>query len=312
MELLHVVVSGNPDGLPVLLSGGLGAAWFDWDLVADELADGHRLIRFDRAGTGTSGEADGVPSLRSAVRELAELAETVGARVTLVAHSMAALHAEALARIRPELLRGLVLVDPSYEPDLRVRLRLANVLAPAYRMAGAVLDVTRLARVLGPLARRWSVRRASVRGEVVPEAEIIEVYGRGRVLAEIALENQAYREMASDLVALRSRRPFPQIPLVVLTATADGGPASAHDRAELAAMSPLGRHVELPESRHMVPFDRPDAVAEAVRWAEAGGWREVGGWPVPGGWPVAGGRTEADGRAEAGGWGGTVRRAEER
>jgi pimeloyl-ACP methyl ester carboxylesterase len=33
---------------------------------------------------------------------------------------------------------------------------------------------------------------------------------------------------------------------------------------ELAALSPLGELVELPDSAHYIPFDRPDAIADAV------------------------------------------------
>lgn len=267
--MMHVVAVGDPAAPPVVFSGGLGAAWFDWDPVVPLLQDTHRVIRFDRPGTGASPPAAEPPSLRAAVGDLARLARCAGAPVTLVAHSMAAFHAEALARIHPELVRGMVLVDPSWEPEAGVRLYLAGVLTPAYRAAGALLDLTGLARVVGPLARRYAIGRGSLRGEMVSAPLVKAVYGSGRVLGEIGAENQAYREMAFDLWQLRRRRPFPDIPLVVLTAAGDRADegarrawASCH--AELAAMTPYGRCVELADSRHMVPFDRPDAIADAV------------------------------------------------
>jgi pimeloyl-ACP methyl ester carboxylesterase len=96
------------------------------------------------------------------------------------------------------------------------------------------------------------------------------VYGRGTVLGTVLSEEFAYREMAEDLDRLRARRPFPAIPLVVLTALGD--PGQSEDEREkwseghrlLAEMSPYGRQVVIPGARHMVQMDRPQAVADAV------------------------------------------------
>ncbi|MGI8330231.1 alpha/beta fold hydrolase [Actinomadura scrupuli] len=268
-SLVHVVTAGKPDNPPVIISSGLGGAWFDWEPVVELLRDDYRVICFDRPGTGLSPGTGTTPSLRAAVRELAALARGTGRPVTVIAHSMAAFQAEALARIHPELVRGLVLVDPSYEPDARVRLRLSAVLSPLYRLTGTVLETTRLARLIGPWARRRILAQVSTRGEIATPQTVRRVYGRGVVLAGVLTENQAYSEMAADLAGLRRRRPFPDIPLVVLTALGDlGGPeqerawAAAH--AELAAMSPRGHQVELPGHLHMLQLDRPDEIAGAV------------------------------------------------
>lgn len=56
----HVVVEGN--GPPVLLSAGLGMAWFDWDEVAALLAPHRTVVRFDRPGHGLSGPAVAPPT----------------------------------------------------------------------------------------------------------------------------------------------------------------------------------------------------------------------------------------------------------
>ncbi|MCW2883677.1 MAG: alpha/beta hydrolase fold protein [Streptosporangiaceae bacterium] len=268
-SMVHVVTAGKPDNPPVVISSGLGGACFDWDPVVELLRDDYRVICFDRPGTGLSPSSRATPSLRAAVRELAALAEWAGQPVTVIAHSMAAFQAEALARVHPELVRGLVLVDPSFEPHARVRLRLANVLTPVYKLTGTVLEATRLARLIGPWARRRILPQVSRRGEIATPQMVRRVYGRGAVLASVLTENQAYNEMAADLAGLRLRRPFPEIPLVVLTALGDlGGPERerfwAAGHADLAAMSPRGRQVELPDHLHMLQLDRPDEIAGAV------------------------------------------------
>ncbi|MFV2209345.1 alpha/beta fold hydrolase [Actinomadura sp. LOL_016] len=271
-EQVHVVRSGPVDGPPVLLDSGLGGAWFDWDPVAALLRDAHRVTVFDRPGLGASPAGAAPPSLRRDVALAAALAERAGrGPVTLVAHSMAAFHAEALARVRPDLVRALVLVDPSHEHDARARVpvRLSSVLTPAFMAAGALLELTGAAGVAGPWGRRAVLRHTSRASDPAPDAAVRSVYGRGTVLGTVLAENFAYREMAADLVALRVRRPFPPVPLVVLTALGDVRRegcrrAWSDGHVRLAAMSPRGRQVELPEARHMIHLDRPDAVAGAV------------------------------------------------
>jgi pimeloyl-ACP methyl ester carboxylesterase len=267
---MNVVVSGDAQAPPVLLASGLGGAWFDWARCTGPLrAAGFRVIVFDRPGLGASPITRERPGLARAIDHTAAVAEWAGPAPILVAHSMAAFPAEALARLRPGLLGGLVLVDPSWERDAEVRLRLSGPLTPAARAAGALLDVTGLAGIAGPWLRRQALRRISRAPDVATEQQIRSVYGRGQVLARIALENQAYAEEAADLRALRQRHPFPDIPLTVITALGDlSTPRErrewADGHAELAALSPRGEQIELPDCPHQVQADRPDVIADVI------------------------------------------------
>jgi pimeloyl-ACP methyl ester carboxylesterase len=72
----------------------------------------------------------------------------------------------------------------------------------------------------------------------------------------------AMREMRA------AARPFPDVPVVVLSA-ARGFPRRfrAHWtrlQAALAAAAPQGRHVIVDGTGHDIPRDRPDVVAEAI------------------------------------------------
>jgi pimeloyl-ACP methyl ester carboxylesterase len=275
-EQVHVVESGPADGPPLLLSSGLGGAWFDWAPTVALLEKEHRVAVFDRPGLGLSPAGVAPPSLRRDTAVLEALAARARRPVTVLAHSMAAFHAEALARLRPRLVRGVVLVDPSYERDPRVRVRVAAALTPLATATGALLGATRLAKVAGPLGRRLVLKRTSRRDDAVPADVVRSVYGRGTVIGTVIAEELAYREMAADLAALRERRRFPDVPLVVVTALGDvDDPAGKREWAEgherLAAMSPRGVRVELPDALHMVPLDRPDAVADAVAAAGRAG-----------------------------------------
>jgi pimeloyl-ACP methyl ester carboxylesterase len=265
---VHVVVEGPPGGAKIMLSSGLGGAWFDWQPTVDLLRDSHRVINFDRPGLGASPPERAAPSLGHETELLAALAQWGGSPVIIAAHSYAAFHAEALARTYPDQVAGLVLVDPSCERAARLRVRLSPLITPVTRAIGTLAGVSGAARLLGPPARGWFMRKIS-RRDAAPPALVRAVYGRGAVVGAALAEYVAYREMAADLAGLRSRRPFPEIPLVVLTALGDvRRPASRRAWVEchrrLAAMSPYGTQVTLDDARHLLQTDRPDAVAIAL------------------------------------------------
>lgn len=266
-DRLHVVAEG--DGTPpVLLSAGLGGAWFDWAEVTGALRDRHRAIAFDRPGLGGSPPIAARATLRGEADRLAALAVWAGGPVILVAHSYAGFHAEAFARLYPELVRGLVLVDPSCELEPPSHPRLFTRLAPIARVTGTVLGKTGIARLLGPRGYAATMRMTSVRGDQAPKGYVRAVYGQGHVLGTLLEEDTEYRQMAADLIVLRTHRTFPDVPLRVITALGDmhGEGARAWERghAVLAKMSQRGAHVVLHDSRHMVQTDRPDVIAAAV------------------------------------------------
>jgi pimeloyl-ACP methyl ester carboxylesterase len=266
-DRLHVVEEGTGSP-PVLLTSGLGGAWFDWNAVVELLRDRHRVIAFDRPGLGGSPPTGHRPAgLCAEADRLAALARRTGEAVIVVAHSLAGLHAEAFARRHPELVEGLVLVDPSAEQDRPPHARRLSRLAPAAGLAGHAIGMTGLARFAGPRIRGAVMRRITERGDVAPPELARAVYGRAHVLGMLLAENAAYRQLAVDLLALRESAPFPEVPLCVITALGDvRGDRREWRRAhaDIAALSPYGRQIVLPHTRHLVQIDRPEVVAEAV------------------------------------------------
>ncbi|GAA3118685.1 alpha/beta fold hydrolase [Streptosporangium carneum] len=245
----HVLVEGA-GAPPVVICAGMAGAWFHWERVAGGLTAHHRVIRFDRPGLGLSSGHLGPPTLREEAERIAALAESA----VVVGHSVAAMHAEAFARLNPGRVAGLVLVDPSCEREAGGRGGPSAALVRAVQRAlpalGGTFGATALAGLTLPLAHRL------VMG---PHDRARPVYGRGRVLAAALAEWLAYPDMAVELDELRRSRPFPEIPVVILSA---GGEDPCH-RA-LAGL--LGaRLVPLPDTGHEVQLERPEAVAEAVR-----------------------------------------------
>lgn len=244
---LHLVADGPADAPPVVLTSGLAGAVADWDAVTRLLARSARVLRFDRPGIGASTPSFEATSARREVAVLDAVVDFAGAPCVLVGHSLAGLHVEAYARLRPARVRGVVLVDPSLAPPGIGRpFDLDAVLAAGLvrlGLAGAA------ARCAGPLLR---------------------LFGRPPVRAAVVAELAGYVDLVAEVDALRGAHPLPDVPWLVLTAGGTLGGQRTADRVltaheSMAALAPHGVHRIVPESTHLMQLDRPAVVAEAAQ-----------------------------------------------
>jgi pimeloyl-ACP methyl ester carboxylesterase len=278
----HVVVDEGPQDAPVVVfTSGLGGAWYDWDAVVPLLAGRATLVRFDRPGLGWSEPTAVPPTLAGEaerIRALLAALELPGPAI-LVGHSLSGFHVEAFARMFPQLTAGVVLVDSSTEPDAvppagytqRVR---------RWRTIAGFGRVTGLGALVGPSVWRTIIGATTLHGpKTVDPEQVNATFAAGRPGVAAMVENTLYFDVAAELLELRCEKDFPPVPLRVLA-------AFGHSRVEralmprglasrvadswrlrqrdLAALSPQGELIELTDSAHYVPFDRPDAVADAV------------------------------------------------
>jgi len=101
-------------GDPLVLVHGTGAQIEVWGQTLDDLAASHRVIAYDRRGYGRS-EHRPVRDYRRHVADAVELIERlVGGPAVVVGHSSGASVALVLATERPDLVRALVVAEPSF------------------------------------------------------------------------------------------------------------------------------------------------------------------------------------------------------
>jgi pimeloyl-ACP methyl ester carboxylesterase len=235
-------------GPAVLITSGMGGAWFHWDAVASDLAGDHRVIRFDRPGLGRSPAATAPPTLYAEAARLAALAPAHPEKAAVIAHSMGAWNAEAFARLHPLRVSRLVLVDPSCRDGLsRGTSPLGRAVGRWLPALGGTWGATAAARCFGRLAHRLSGAGGDREG----------VYREGPVLAAAVGEWFAYRDMALDLRTIRSEHPYPPIPTVVISA---GRANPCHERLARALGAEL---VRLPDSGHQVHLDVPGVITRS-------------------------------------------------
>ena len=260
------VISAGAGSPAVLFDSPLGTPLEAWSLVAPSIADQTQVILWDRPGIGGSGPFQPLDAAGMADAMAAVVARVGASSVVAVGHSRGGIDVLALAAFRPELVAGLVLVEPSH-PEQLTRMPDADG-----RLLGAVRI---LAKGPGPVAQlpalaiRTIVRIAGQRAR--PGA---------RLLAELAptiarradgfmAEHDAGPALLADVGAALTERGLPDVPLVVLTGDENySDPADqavwATMHAELVDLSDRGRHVHV-ACGHEMPFSHPGAVIDAIR-----------------------------------------------
>ena len=213
------VGAGEP---AVVLEAGLNNGAASWQRVMPLLAPHVRVAAYDRAGLGGSAPAPGLVAIDRQIDDLASVITGLAAGpCVLSGHSWGGILVQLLAFRRPDLVAGLVLVDPGHE-EIESGLPL-------------------------PIQWGWRVTRAVFPDELHEAAPVTVA---------------ALRDLRT------AARPFPDVPVVVLSA-ARGFPRRfrAHWtrlQAGLAAAAPQGRHAVVDGTGHNIPRDRPDVVAEAI------------------------------------------------
>lgn len=264
-----------PDQPTVILTPGAAGGAYDWDLVVPLLPTRYRVWCLERpvldgrdsrsrasSLAGFTGHAaTGLPTLREEAERLAAAADQRGGAI-VVAHSMSALHAEAMGRLHPHSLRGLVLVDPSYGTVPRSPRRKSGIGEALSRRAAPFL--TSVVPALWTIGARFQTSHA------LPPSVRAAARARFRSPAMITAawqEYLAFDSMLRDLFTLREETTFPSVPVWILTATGGMPTGKAvlwmnyHERLveSLAARQRL-----LPGSRHYVAWDHPQLVARTI------------------------------------------------
>jgi pimeloyl-ACP methyl ester carboxylesterase len=281
---LHVTCSGTGRP-PVVLEAGIAASSLSWAAVAPSVAQFTRVCTYDRAGLAWSD----VPSCPRTFDRIVEEFATVIARVApgerciLVGHSFGCFIVRGYAGRHPDVVAGLVLVDPAVEwlkPDAEraYRLRRAQYLA----RIGAVLAHVGIPRALLALlvggapaapqrfSRLFGDTVAQTLGRLVSEVRKLPP-GTYPVMQAFWSEPKCYHAMADHMAALerdgtamaQSVSPA-EIPTVVIS-SGNQPVEQIEMQRMLADASHAGRHIIAARSSHWVQLDEPELVSAAVQ-----------------------------------------------
>jgi len=272
-------------GAPVaLLESGLGSGAWSWRTVQPQMARTTRVCSYDRAGYGASDEATDSRDIEALAGDLAVVAKAVGSGkpVVLVGHSLGGPIVRQFAYHHPEMVAGLVLVDPSGDHQIE-RFSAIN---PDFLKAQAMSNsgTQRCAALLekGPVTQSMPEYKMCVspppQDMPLDLTHFHDAYNQSPVhlRASLAEVNNAL-SAASGKQADAARHPLGPKPMIVLTAgkpnptpgmsAEDAGKINALWREmhwEMTALSTRARRRYVEGAGHMIQIDQPQAVIDAV------------------------------------------------
>lgn len=247
-----VEVTGTTGSPVLLLPGGAATSRGFFPGLVDALA-GHRVISLDRPGTGLAQDR-GVASLPSGSAAAAEVLINLGAGpAVVVGQSLGGAVAVQFAMDHPELVAGLVLIDPTPVdmPKLPATLRrLFGILGLPGRLPVVGVRLDRLV---------WNLmsRRAHVADDARDGLEVMISSASMHTTA------RALRTLTADVVALAPRLGRLDVPGVILTAERKPSHVVRQSHERLAAL--LGARIVAPEGAvHAEHLRDPKAVNDLV------------------------------------------------
>lgn len=255
-----VPVTVHGSGPAVLLVAG-GAESSDGYFVGlEKVFETCTVIVQDRPGTGsTPARPSGPDHLDQQARDLRAVVDAVGAGpVVVVAHSLGGPVSIQLAADHPEVVAGLVLLDPTPIGNA--------VAARGLRLATRVLSVVPSIPLVGSLSKAASVRsmkrKISERPALKPHEEKLLQMLSGDIWSGVV---PLLKHFAADGSSLAARLKAQPLAMRGILATADRKPGSPAAKLHAAMAVGTGTNLEVwPGTTHIVQLEEPERVQQAI------------------------------------------------
>ena len=208
----------------VVIEMGLGACIAEWESLARELGKNHGVLVYERAGINHSDKSDEERTPTNIAEELKRLIDEIphDEKIVIIGHSQGGMYASEFCGIYPEIVKGLILLDPLSIEDNRFKKELT---ARELKKSGA--DKSKNFMILEVLAK---LGLKNVVKKVMSQAPPFYYAGFSEEQKEDILNSlvnithlntcrEEYR-LAHDDEALRnmvSKDKYPDIPIILVT-----------------------------------------------------------------------------------------------
>lgn len=272
-----------------MLESGIAASSVSWSLVQTVLARSTTVISYDRAGFGWSDAASHKSTALDAVHDLfCVLSESqLPPPYILVGHSFGGLIVRIFQQKHPEMVCGLVLLDPvarsEWHADSGITRDRARMLARGAMLSRRGAFLARIGvvgfalraltggsyRIPSLLSKLSAGKGSSVATRLVGEVTKLpkELWP---TIADHWSKPKSFNAMANSLEQLPLSATqidegftLGDLPLAVLS-SAQSTPAALREHAAEASLSTRGKHLILDGVGHWLQLDAPAAVCAAV------------------------------------------------
>lgn len=246
--VVHHEEAGSAESPAVVFANSLGTDLRVWDSFLPHLPKRFRLVRYDMRGHGLTDETPGPYTVPGLAADLARLLDRLGIEGALLCGlSIGGMVAQELAVARPDLVRGLVLMDTAHR------------IGTAESWQQRIDAVTRggIASIADAILERWfapsfHARRAD------------ELAGYRNMLTRTPAGGYAACCAAVRDADLTARASLIRQPCLCVAGEADGATPPDLVR-ELARLIPGASFELIADAGHLPCVEQPEATARAVR-----------------------------------------------
>ncbi|MDF2803226.1 MAG: alpha/beta hydrolase, partial [Anaerocolumna sp.] len=269
----------------IVFENGLGSHNSDWHFIVEEIKSDAVVITYHRAGYGESMSSCSTRTTGQIAEELNSMLNEIGLKnkIILVGHSFGGLCVQHFAKLYPDKVKGIVLVDSTsadfgnlYSLDLPVlfsHIAIDKLIEKWCELSNKT--VQELQHLMHPVLSKEQLQ--------LPEAlhETIEEFSTNPVTFKTMATETDYWKLSSEQI--KSIVDFPDIPLYVIARDSEvsvrfyterGIPeaeAVAYEdtwrklQVEHSQLSKKGKLIIAEGSDHIVQLEKPDIVVNCIR-----------------------------------------------
>ena len=197
-------------GRPVLMLHGWTCDGSDWSWQAPELERRYRVLIVDQRGHGHSGAPRGSYRPQVLADDAAAFLQAVapGQAAVVFGHSMGGIVASALAVRHPELVAGLVLVDPKYNAsDELVERTLDAIRGPSPAVAAAAIFGSFYTPDTPEFLKAWHRRRVLATPDHVVTGSLLGMYEGDEGIGRACIAQDYLRQRTAPRLAVYAAEP---------------------------------------------------------------------------------------------------------
>lgn len=285
---LHIYCTGQ-GGPNIILDAGMGSSSIDWTLVQKEVSQFAHVCSYDRAGLGWSEKSPNPRTSKEMVHELHALLQASQMRppYILVGHSFGGMNMRLYASTFPDEVFGVVLVDSAYEKQFEWQEALMKE-NPHFMQEPTLLERIKIyileneiADYLGITRLRFVVNWRKEKGlsdrlkeTIIAKSTSTQALksmrsptGEGSFLKESSMQvEQSHNALENKpLIVITRAKKYDAMPEEFKKADEAFKKIWLTSQQALVGLSKLGKHIFAQKSGHMINFEQPEIIVQAIR-----------------------------------------------
>lgn len=214
---IECLIEGEGENTVIILPG-MGCSMYSWMSVVNDICEYAKVIVIHRAGVGNSDAHKSGSTTVTASEDLFEIIKklNINGEIILVGHSYGGVCVQNFARLHPEIIKGIVLVDSSS--------------INAYKFNELYLPISNETGSDEYYIKTWTsysqYTKEQLKEEIKPALGLEEIKLARDIqekIIDFIITPELYRSMISETIDLRSTvksinsiGEFPNVPLIIL------------------------------------------------------------------------------------------------